>query len=108
MILGGWHARGYIIDLKKTDDFGASDRFEKGFGWSHVSVELDDGTEAAAGARGSLTHDRGLSGVEFHRVTQVASVTRLGDFLKFLVTIFLTKVVEILDDFLGFLERHHF
>ena len=36
------------------------------------------------------------------------SGTRLGDFRKFLVTNFLTKVAQIFGDFLGFVERHHF
>ena len=38
----------------------------------------------------------------------VNSVTRLGDFWKFLVTNFITKVAKVLGDFLGFLERQHF
>ena len=36
-----------------------------------------------------------------------ASVTRLGDFWKILVTNFLTKVAQIIEDFLGFLEGHN-
>ena len=36
-----------------------------------------------------------------------ASVTRLGDFWKILVTNFLTKVAQIIEDFLGFLEGNN-
>ena len=36
---------------------------------------------------------------------QASSVTRLGDFLKFLVTNFLTKVAQIFGDYLGYFEK---
>ena len=36
-----------------------------------------------------------------------ASVTRLGDFWKFLVTKFLAKVAQIIGNFLGNFEKPH-
>ena len=40
--------------------------------------------------------------------TYPISVTRLGDFLKFSVTIFYAKEAHIFCDFLGNLQKHHF
>ena len=37
-----------------------------------------------------------------------SSVTRLGDFLKLLVTWFLSKVVQMHGEFLGYSEKQHF
>ena len=39
------------------------------------------------------------------RVKERDIVTRLGDFLKFLVTNFLTKVAQIFGDYLGYFEK---
>ena len=36
------------------------------------------------------------------------SVTRLGDFCNFLVTIFITKVAQMFGDFMGSCENHRF
>ena len=41
-------------------------------------------------------------------VVAETSVTRLGDFWKFLVTYFSTKVAQIFIDFLGYFEKHPF
>ena len=38
----------------------------------------------------------------------MGSVTRLGDFRKFLVTKFLTKVAQIICNFLGYFEKPHY
>ena len=38
----------------------------------------------------------------------IISVTRLGDFWKFLATNFLTKVTQIFGNFLGYCEKHYF
>ena len=35
-------------------------------------------------------------------------MTRLGDFLKFLATIFHAKVAQIIGDVLGYFEKRHF
>ena len=47
----------------------------------------------------------------FHRTDPAlfeTSGTRLGDFLKFLVTNNLQKVATMYKDFLGLSEKHHF
>ena len=38
----------------------------------------------------------------------IPSVTRLGNFLKFSATNFLTKVAQIFGNFLGCCEKHYF
>jgi len=38
----------------------------------------------------------------------IPSVTRLGNFLKFSATNFLTKVAQIFGNFLGYCEMHYF
>ena len=42
------------------------------------------------------------------RMQPAPSVTKLGDFLKFLVTNYLQKVAKTCGDFLGLSEKHHF
>ena len=38
----------------------------------------------------------------------MSSETRLGDLFKFYVTNFLSKIAQILGDFLGYFEKDHF
>ena len=42
------------------------------------------------------------------KMTDCTSVTRLGDFWKFLATNLLTKVAQNIGDFLGYFEKEHF
>ena len=42
------------------------------------------------------------------QIFHFSSVTRLGDFLKFLATIFHAKVAQIIGDVLGYFEKRHF
>ena len=51
---------------------------------------------------------------DFHRqvnakttMWEISSVTRLGDFVKFLVTTFSFKSAQIFGDFCGYFEKHY-
>ena len=47
-------------------------------------------------------------GRDFDSTYYVDSVTRLGNFLKFLATNFISKVAQIFHDFLGLFEKWNF